>query len=55
MKSLAKLGVDINPKEYVRNLDTSYKQLIEISKALLHKSKLIIMDEPTSALADHES
>lgn len=51
---IAKLGVDINPKEYVRNLDTSYKQLIEISKALLHKSKLIIMDEPTSALADHE-
>ena len=43
---LALLGVDIHPKEYVRNLDTSYKQLIEISKALLHKSKLIIMDEP---------
>jgi ribose transport system ATP-binding protein len=51
---LSKLGVDINPKEYVRNLDTSYKQLIEISKALLHKSTLIIMDEPTSSLAEHE-
>lgn len=51
---LAKLGVDIDPKEYVRNLETSYKQLIEISKALLHKSKLIIMDEPTTSLADHE-
>jgi len=51
---LSKLGVDINPKEYVRNLDTSYKQLIEISKSLLHKSNLIIMDEPTSSLAEHE-
>lgn len=51
---LSKLGVDIDPKEYVRNLDTSYKQLIEISKALLHKSTLIIMDEPTSSLAEHE-
>ncbi|MEH6939864.1 sugar ABC transporter ATP-binding protein [Bacillus sp. JJ664] len=51
---LAKLGVDINPKEYVRNFDTSYKQLIEISKALLHKSTLIIMDEPTASLAEHE-
>lgn len=51
---LTQLGVDINPKQYVRDLDTSYKQLIEISKALLHKSKLIIMDEPTSALAEHE-
>ncbi|MEN8702384.1 sugar ABC transporter ATP-binding protein [Bacillus infantis] len=51
---LGQLGVDINPKEYVRNLETSYKQLIEISKALLHKSKLIIMDEPTTSLAEHE-
>lgn len=51
---LAELGVSINPKEYVRNLATSYKQLIEISKALLHKSRLIIMDEPTTSLAEHE-
>lgn len=51
---LAELGVNINPKEYVRNLATSYKQLIEISKALLHKSRLIIMDEPTTSLAEHE-
>ncbi|MBM6616597.1 sugar ABC transporter ATP-binding protein [Bacillus suaedaesalsae] len=51
---LAKLGVEINPKEYVRNLDTSYKQLIEIAKSLLHNSKLIIMDEPTASLAEHE-
>ncbi|MGI2328989.1 sugar ABC transporter ATP-binding protein [Planococcus sp. YIM B11945] len=51
---LAELGVDLNPKEYVRNLATSYKQLIEISKALLHKSRLIIMDEPTTSLAEHE-
>lgn len=51
---MAQLDVDINPKEYVRNLDTSYKQLIEISKALLHNSNLIIMDEPTTSLAEHE-
>lgn len=51
---MAKLGVDIDPKEYVRNLATSYKQLIEISKALLHNSTLIIMDEPTTSLAEHE-
>lgn len=51
---MAQLDVKINPKEYVRNLDTSFKQLIEISKALLHKSTLIIMDEPTTSLAEHE-
>jgi ribose transport system ATP-binding protein len=51
---LQQLGVDIDPKEYVRNLATSYKQLIEISKSLLHNSRLIIMDEPTTSLAEHE-
>ncbi|WP_042221156.1 sugar ABC transporter ATP-binding protein [Oceanobacillus manasiensis] len=51
---LAKLGVTLNPRGYVRDLDTSYKQLIEISRALLHRSRLIIMDEPTTALAEHE-
>lgn len=51
---MATLGVDIDPQEYVRNLDTSYKQLIEIAKALLRKSRLIIMDEPTTSLAEHE-
>ncbi|MDN7246460.1 sugar ABC transporter ATP-binding protein [Planococcus shenhongbingii] len=51
---MTKLGVDVDPKEYVRNLATSYKQLIEISKALLHNSRLIIMDEPTTSLAEHE-
>ncbi|WP_084242679.1 sugar ABC transporter ATP-binding protein [Planomicrobium okeanokoites] len=51
---LATLGVDVDPKEYVRNLDTSYKQLIEIAKALLRKSRVIIMDEPTTSLTEHE-
>lgn len=51
---MAQLNVNINPKDYVRNLDTSYKQLVEISKALLRKSSLIIMDEPTTSLAEHE-
>ncbi|WP_246476443.1 sugar ABC transporter ATP-binding protein [Salicibibacter cibi] len=51
---LTQLGVNIYPKAYVRHLDTSYKQMIEIARALLHKSRLIIMDEPTTALAEHE-
>lgn len=51
---LSELDVYIDPKEYVRNLDTSYKQLIEISKALLRNSSIIIMDEPTTSLAEHE-
>ncbi|SDM49837.1 sugar ABC transporter ATP-binding protein [Sediminibacillus halophilus] len=51
---LAELGVKIDPKAYVRQLDASYKQLIEIARALLQDSKIIIMDEPTTALTEHE-
>ncbi|MBY7142820.1 sugar ABC transporter ATP-binding protein [Virgibacillus sp. NKC19-3] len=53
-KILSELGFDVDPKTYVRHLDASYKQMIEIARALLHKSKLIIMDEPTTSLAEHE-
>ncbi|MCT2535429.1 sugar ABC transporter ATP-binding protein [Aquibacillus koreensis] len=51
---LSKLGVHIDPKTYVRDLETSYKQMIEIAKALLSNSKIIIMDEPTTSLTDNE-
>ncbi len=51
---LSKLGVDLDPKKIVRDLDTSYKQMIEIAKALLRDSKIIIMDEPTTSLTDNE-
>jgi ribose transport system ATP-binding protein len=51
---LAKLGVELDPKTYVRDLETSYKQMIEIARALLRDSKIIIMDEPTTSLTDNE-
>lgn len=49
-----RMNLDIDPEELVYNLDTSRKQLVEIAKALLFKSELIIMDEPTSALTNKE-
>ncbi len=51
---LNKMGVDINPKEKVRNLTVAKVQLIEIAKAISHNSDIIIMDEPTSALSKAE-
>ncbi|MRG84804.1 ATP-binding cassette domain-containing protein [Salinibacillus xinjiangensis] len=51
---LSKLGVHISPKTYVRDLETSYKQMIEIARSLLRDSKVIIMDEPTTSLTDNE-
>ena len=44
------LGVDIDPTQQVSKLKTSQKQLLEISKALFFKAKLLILDEPTAGL-----
>ncbi len=53
-KVLSEINLNINLEEQVSNLDTSHKQLIEIAKALLFDCKLIIMDEPTTALTNKE-
>ena len=51
---LKRMELDINPTEEVSTLETSRKQLVEIAKALLFDAKLIIMDEPTTALTNKE-
>lgn len=50
----ARLDVKIDPTEKVENLKTSEKQLLEISKALFFQAKLLILDEPTTALNNDE-
>lgn len=49
---LEKMNLDIDPEMEVRHLETSRKQLVEIAKALLFDARLIIMDEPTTALTN---
>lgn len=49
-----KMNISIDPNKYVRELDTLQKQLVEIARAILFESKLIIMDEPTTALTNKE-
>jgi len=48
------LHVDIDPDEIVGNLSVAMKQTVEIAKALSEKKKIIIMDEPTSALTSEQ-
>ena len=50
----SQLDVKIDPTEKVENLKTSEKQLLEISKALFFQAKLLILDEPTTALNNDE-
>jgi ribose transport system ATP-binding protein len=53
-KLLARLQLDVNPGTAVNRLRVGQQQLVEIARALLVDSKVLIMDEPTSAISDHE-
>lgn len=48
------IKVNIDPKTMVSTLDASYKQVVEIAKAILLNARLIIMDEPTTSLTNVE-
>ena len=50
----ARLGVDMDPLTMVSELKTSEKQLLEICRALHANAKLLILDEPTTALSNEE-
>ena len=49
-----KMNVDIKPTAMVRDLDASYKQIVEICRALMLNASVIIMDEPTTSLTEPE-
>ena len=51
---LDRLGVTLPPTAIVRDLSVAEQQMVEIAKALSMKVRVIIMDEPTSALSDTE-
>ena len=51
---LKMINLDINPKTLMKDLSVAKIQMIEIAKAISYDAKLIIMDEPTSALTDRE-
>lgn len=48
------LGVDIDMNTQVNLLSVAEQQMVEIAKAVSMEAKLIIMDEPTAALSEHE-
>ncbi len=52
---LEDLGVTgISPKTIVRKLDVAEQQLVEIAKVLSAEPKILLLDEPTSAISDAE-
>ncbi len=51
---LEDLKIDIDPKQIVGDLPVSKQQMVEIAKALSINARILIMDEPTSALTAKE-
>ncbi len=54
LQALSKIDFKVDLDEMVENLTVADKQLIAISRALLNNAKLIIMDEPTTAITQRE-
>jgi ABC-type sugar transport system ATPase subunit len=51
---LGELESNINPTRMMRTLTVAQTQVVEIAKALGRQADVILMDEPTAALSDHE-
>ena len=51
---LGDLGIQLDPRTKVSTLTVAAQQMVEIAKALSVDARVLIMDEPTSALTDTE-
>ncbi len=52
---MARVGLTCSPAALVEHLPIGRQQMVEIAKALSTDARVLIMDEPTSSLSDHET
>jgi ribose transport system ATP-binding protein len=53
-RSLDEVGMDIDPNRRVDRLGIAEQQMVEVAKALFRRARVLVMDEPTSALTARE-
>ena len=51
---LNQVGLDLDPNRLMKDLSVAERQMVEIAKAVSYHAKIVIMDEPTSSLSQHE-
>lgn len=54
-EKLAEFGLQLDPRTRVAHLGVGQQQLVEIVKALMKRSRILILDEPTAALSESEA
>jgi ABC-type branched-subunit amino acid transport system ATPase component len=53
---LAELGFpDLDPEAYVGQLAVAEQRIVEIARALAGEARILVMDEPTAALSEHDA
>ena len=52
---LERVGLEVDPRCAMRELSLSQQQLVEIARALSTNARLLVMDEPSSSLTEHEA
>ena len=53
--AMRRLGITLDPDTRLGDLTLAQQQLVEISKSLVHRPRLLILDEPTSSLSEAET
>ena len=52
--ALDQVGLEVDPRRQVRHLGIGEQQLVEVAQALTQSARVLILDEPTSALSPRE-
>ena len=51
---LERVGLNVDPNEFVGKLSIGQQQMVEIAKSFSLNAKILILDEPTSSLSEKE-
>lgn len=51
---LKELESDVSSTDFISDLSVAQKQMVEIAKALVFEASILVMDEPSTVLTDHE-